>query len=159
MQRYTRVYLCFWIESVCLKRLIQIISNIFWWFFFVSLTSDGFYGLKCENDIDICQFSSDLCKNNGTCVDGHGSSFHCICANSFTGPICDVNVVNLSSQCLSEPCKNGGTCKEKVNGTYKCSCTDGHTGHNCETKSGFEKKISSTFCFIDHLKIKLFFYS
>lgn len=45
------------------------------------------------------------------------NGFTCECAQGWTGPLCDVDVL----ECSSDPCLNNGECHERNNG-YTCNC-------------------------------------
>ena len=52
--------------------------------------------------------------------------YHCKCQVGFSGPLCDINI----DDCSSNPCING-KCKDGVN-QYDCECNKGYWGTNCE---------------------------
>lgn len=87
----------------------------------------GYTGSTCEDDIDECAMSPQLC-GSGTCVNLIGS-YKCECRQGFCGNKC-----SLPDPCLVEnPCQFDGKCIENCfsEPDYKCECTDGHTGKNC----------------------------
>ena len=87
----------------------------------------GYTGSTCEEDIDECAMSPQLC-GSGTCVNLIGS-YKCECQQGFCGNKC-----GIIDPCLVEnPCQFEGKCVEncKSEPDYECECTDGHTGKNC----------------------------
>ncbi|MBN3291854.1 FBP1 protein, partial [Polypterus senegalus] len=91
---------------------------------------DGYTGKNCEADVDVCLMETPafrLCLNEGTCVDGPGSSFYCRCPDGFTGIFCEVEV----DECHSSPCLHGAICQDLLDG-YHCHCRPGWTGLHCE---------------------------
>ena len=59
------------------------------------------------------------CMKNGTCSD-MVSRFNCICITVYTGIICDVEIM----ECTSNPCYNNGTCKDIL---FVIACLDMYT--------------------------------
>lgn len=53
----------------------------------VCACADGFIGLICELEIDIC--GENTCHNNGTCS-FNASTIECICPSGYSGPFCEV---------------------------------------------------------------------
>ncbi|KRZ38457.1 Uncharacterized protein T4C_13788 [Trichinella pseudospiralis] len=83
----------------------------------------GFSGLKCENDVDECEYG--WCKHGSTCRNLIGD-FACDCLPGWT----DVD------DCAFHPCMNGGTCVDGEN-EFHCLCTANFTGPTCENRHYF----------------------
>ena len=67
---------------------------------------EGFFGDRCEVDVDYCM--SFPCQNNGTCHDVMGGpGYSCRCLAGYTGLDCEAEV----DECEPQPCMNGGTCQ------------------------------------------------
>lgn len=73
----------------------------------------------------------DMCTNNCShflhCESRQGR-YYCKCQAGFTGPHCDINI----NECSSNPCING-KCLDDVN-RYYCECNEGYWGTDCEKK-------------------------
>jgi hypothetical protein len=64
---------------------------------------------------------------NGVCrLDVNGLPY-CLCADGYTGILCDVRI----DYCDSNPCNNRGICVSLVGG-YVCICDKQSSGRNCE---------------------------
>ena len=74
------------------------------------------------------------CLNGGTCLNEE-SSFHCECADGWTGLKCAQKIPSpeLATNCLDSnfECKNGGSCVLRDD-EYKCECAPNYNGPNCE---------------------------
>ena len=114
----------------------------------------GYIGSRCEVDIDICNIdmmmanNSDLhhlyhlnntslthlqlfsnnsvhCHNGGTCKDGPGLEYFCVCQPGYTGQLCE----SLVDECWSNPCQNGARCESlslrDAGGGFNCICDYG----------------------------------
>ncbi|KAM3606576.1 uncharacterized protein V6R79_019083 [Siganus canaliculatus] len=82
-----------------------------------------------------CEFlpceASNPCENGAVCVeeldqDRFPLGFRCHCRRGFTGPRCEINV----DECSSNPCFHG-FCYDVVDGFY-CLCNPGYAGLRCE---------------------------
>ncbi|KAM9847514.1 protein eyes shut homolog [Aulostomus maculatus] len=87
-----------------------------------------FKGQNCE--FLPCE-ASNPCENRAVCVeemdqDHYPSGFRCRCQRGFTGPRCEINV----DECSSNPCVHG-FCYDVVDGFY-CLCSPGYVGLRCE---------------------------
>ncbi|XP_040033836.2 protein eyes shut homolog [Gasterosteus aculeatus] len=82
-----------------------------------------------------CEFlpceASNPCENDAVCVeesdrDRFPLGFRCRCGRGFTGPRCETN----TDECSSDPCFHG-FCYDVVDGFY-CLCNPGYAGPKCE---------------------------
>ena len=96
---------------------------------FLCTCAGGYYGEKCQHDIDDC--ASEPCAHGGTCVDSAGF-YRCECAIGYTGTECEANLIN---ECTGTPCQNGGRCVDQVGG-FECECSTGWAGQQCEVSTG-----------------------
>ena len=48
----------------------------------------GWYGQKCDLDIDECSQGTNWCKNGGICLNSLGS-FECRCLDAYEGKYCE----------------------------------------------------------------------
>lgn len=87
----------------------------------------GFDGDCCENDIVLC--TPGYCSNGGTCTDGIGDHFYCVCPPEFTGEQCQEAV------CTPNICHNG-TCSI-LESLHNCDCLAGYAGVYCENDLNF----------------------
>ncbi|XP_055589136.1 protocadherin-like wing polarity protein stan isoform X4 [Uranotaenia lowii] len=71
---------------------------------------EGFTGSKehylCDTEVDLCY--SDPCQNGGSCIRREGG-FTCVCANSYTGVHCEVEIKKLKP-CAADTCGEGYSC-------------------------------------------------
>lgn len=71
----------------------------------------------------------DMCTTNCShflhCESRQGL-YHCKCQAGFSGPHCDINI----DDCSSNPCIHG-KCVDGIN-RYDCECSKGYWGTNCE---------------------------
>ena len=87
---------------------------------------DGVEGDYCQVDLNLCNTPDfDLCHNGGTCVDGLGFDYTCICTEDYNGTKCDQPV------CHSNYCNGNGVCSINDN-THSCQCNPGYSGDQCE---------------------------
>lgn len=77
--------------------------------------TNGNHTVKCGNKV---------CQNGAKCKDVINFFYFCICADGFTGTLCDT----VACDNVKEICLNGGTCNKK-----KCSCTTLYKGDRCQT--------------------------
>lgn len=81
--------------------------------------------IGCHGD-DVCG-STELCQNNGTCVDVWNAHV-CQCAPGFNGTFCELNI----DECLvGNECANGATCVDGI-ASYSCVCAAGFSGFRYE---------------------------
>ncbi|CEF66862.1 Epidermal growth factor-like domain and Laminin G domain and EGF-like calcium-binding domain and Cadherin domain and Concanavalin A-like lectin/glucanases superfamily domain and Concanavalin A-like lectin/glucanase, subgroup domain and Cadherin-like domain-containing protein [Strongyloides ratti] len=97
----------------------------------------GYKGVFCEEDINECLNSKNICGNEGICINIPGS-YKCMCENGIEKFNCDdnKNIYNKNNTCNENICKNG-LCIPKNDGSsdlWFCSCNKGYYGDNCETK-------------------------
>ncbi|XP_060574827.1 LOW QUALITY PROTEIN: sushi, von Willebrand factor type A, EGF and pentraxin domain-containing protein 1-like [Ruditapes philippinarum] len=86
---------------------------------------EGFGEQQASVDFDDCFEGS--CKNGATCNPKLPFGFDCLCAEGYTGVLCEEEV----NECDVDPCQNDGTCKDLV-ADYQCTCKSGFTGKKCE---------------------------
>ncbi|KAM6956330.1 protein eyes shut homolog [Aplochiton taeniatus] len=87
-----------------------------------------FKGRNCE--FLPCE-ANNPCENGAACVEELGQAhfplgFRCHCRRGFTGPRCEINL----DECSSNPCLHG-FCYDVVDGFY-CLCNPGYVGVRCE---------------------------
>ena len=73
---------------------------------------------------------TDPCFNGSTCMDVAPGSFICICAEGYTGQLCDAVI----TECINNPCANDGICYTEIsNGKLleKCDCFLPYGGEDC----------------------------
>lgn len=80
----------------------------------------GFKGEHCEEDVSMCNTTSNACQNGGKCIDDIGKNYYCVCEPGWTGHYCEVSI----DECSSDPCQNGGICVDKI-ADYSCACPAG----------------------------------
>lgn len=96
---------------------------------FTCTCAPGYYGTKCENEIDAC-FGNPCFR--GTCEVKENGRFKCHCPRGFEGYRCEVNI----DDCVTHSCQNNATCIDQVE-TYTCKCLLGYTGKQCQKKIVF----------------------
>uniref|UniRef100_A0A182MTH8 EGF-like domain-containing protein n=1 Tax=Anopheles culicifacies TaxID=139723 RepID=A0A182MTH8_9DIPT len=69
------------------------------------------------------------CNGRGKCESGP-MGMSCICQSGFTGPFCQHNV----NECTSNPCANNGICIDGE-GDFSCECQPGWTGKTCTERA------------------------
>lgn len=90
-----------------------------------------FSGQRCETPLDPCVGIA--CLHGGTCLRTGSASFHCACANGYTGSVCQIPPPSLV--CRDQPCLNGGTCVRTVQSeVMMCVCLPGFQGALCERR-------------------------
>ena len=99
-------------------------------------------GSACEIDTRPC--SSNLCLNNGTCVDysnanrfnmsstigNNSTAFYCLCDEYHEGLNCEIK----KNICQNETCSSNGNCVDLEN-KAKCECFRMYSGDRCEIQS------------------------
>lgn len=93
----------------------------------VCVCSPGWGGELCDEDIDECLGTPDLC-NEGRCVNDPGS-YSCSCPPNRSGRNCETLLT-----CGDMVCMNGGNCSD-AGGVVTCNCAAGFTGPFCEDES------------------------
>ncbi|XP_076446952.1 uncharacterized protein LOC143284175 [Babylonia areolata] len=89
-----------------------------------------FTGQRCETPLDPCVGIA--CLHGGTCLRTGSASFHCACADGYSGSVCQIPPPSLL--CKEQPCLNGGTCRRTRNGVMMCACAAGFGGALCEER-------------------------
>ena len=74
------------------------------------------------------QNSNPRCQNSGTCKDGPGLDYYCVCQPGYTGKYCEIEI----NPCDSLPCLNHGKCKKSGQFDFRCNCPYGYTGKICD---------------------------
>ncbi|XP_030622895.1 agrin [Chanos chanos] len=74
------------------------------------------------------------CKNGATCQVKEAETFHCKCADGFSGPTC----ADAHNPCDPNKCHPSSQCQVLPEGGYKCECPMGREGKHCDKVS--EKK-------------------
>ncbi|XP_077173575.1 lactadherin isoform X2 [Paroedura picta] len=98
---------------------------------------------------ELCKVNQ--CQNGGTCLtDVDESPFFCICADGFTGIVCNETETGL---CQPNPCQNDGVCevtpsRGDVFSKYICKCPLGYEGKHCQTKSSSFSALDVNKCFM-----------
>ncbi|CAF1332007.1 unnamed protein product [Didymodactylos carnosus] len=94
---------------------------------FYCICPSWYYGLPSENRVYPCN-TSNLCVNNGTCLENLTTTrgFTCQYSPGFTGILCEINI----DECSSQPCHRG-QCIDKING-YVCAYYAGNVDVQCE---------------------------
>lgn len=87
----------------------------------------GFYGWRCEHQMDPCL--TDPCLNKGKCQ-AKGNYFICKCSKEFEGTFCELSI----SKCRLGFCQNNGKCFDLPNNEAHCICKIGFIGDRCESK-------------------------
>ncbi|XP_046542306.1 protein jagged-1-like [Haliotis rubra] len=92
---------------------------------------EGWKGNNCNQDIDECTETDQICQHGGNCTNSLGS-FECICVEGVNGTQCE----NIINQCALEPCLNGGTCDGNET-DFSCACPVEWIGEACADKVNF----------------------
>lgn len=95
----------------------------------IDLIQDAEFGLGVTQcDTSFC--SGNPCLNGGSCME-RGSSFVCVCASFYTGPLCG----SLIDPCVegASVCSTGSTCVPSLDGSsFDCLCPLGREGDLCD---------------------------
>ncbi|XP_048252990.1 protein jagged-1-like isoform X2 [Haliotis rufescens] len=86
---------------------------------------EGWKGGNCDEDIDECSQTADLCQHGGNCTNTPGS-FECRCMEGFTGRYCEL----VTNHCALNKCLNGGTCNGNET-HFSCTCPLRWSGETC----------------------------
>ncbi|KAJ3599246.1 hypothetical protein NHX12_033209 [Muraenolepis orangiensis] len=105
--------------------------------------ASGPCGADCEAELDVCELH--LCAHGATCLHGPDLRYACLCAENYTGPLCNERVEAVPwyivvrnirpprlpvSVCGDDTrnytCFNGGNCSDRQ---LSCHCPPGFTGH------------------------------
>ena len=78
------------------------------------------------SQVTLSPCASGPCINGATCIP-LANSFMCVCAQGYSGFLCQNQVDN----CANSPCLNGATCVNEV-GSFTCQCTPEFTGDRCQ---------------------------
>ncbi len=130
--------------------------------------ADGYIGLTCENQVEVCGDNQHFCLHGSKCISDANADrgYSCDCsqagdtawsngeAHLFIGDSCqyvDVDICTIGNEYLQQPlyfCVNGGSCKAKVYGDVSdpgCRCPDNYAGPHCEVHltTGEKRKSSS----------------
>ncbi|KAK9879790.1 hypothetical protein WA026_006852 [Henosepilachna vigintioctopunctata] len=83
---------------------------------------------RSVNQCGVSECYKNRCPNMAACLH-HGSTFTCLCQDSWYGPLCLTKVNPCDSS--SSKCSSGSTCVPLIEG-YECDCPYGKTGRYCE---------------------------
>ncbi|CAI9733149.1 homolog 2 slit-like isoform X1 [Octopus vulgaris] len=97
---------------------------------FTCSCTPGYYGTKCEKEIDSC--FGNPCYNGASCEVLDNGRFICHCPRGFNGYRCESNI----DDCTNHSCQNNATCIDLVE-TYTCQCPIGYIGKHCQKKIVF----------------------
>ncbi|XP_046542313.1 delta-like protein 1 [Haliotis rubra] len=89
------------------------------------MCSQGWKGDNCDQDINECTETADLCQHDGSCTNTHGS-FQCQCVEGITGRNCEL----VTNHCALNRCLNGGTCDGNET-DFSCTCPFRWSGETC----------------------------
>eukprot|EP00543_Licmophora_paradoxa_P000281 CAMPEP_0202455188 /NCGR_PEP_ID=MMETSP1360-20130828/12780_1 /ASSEMBLY_ACC=CAM_ASM_000848 /TAXON_ID=515479 /ORGANISM="Licmophora paradoxa, Strain CCMP2313" /LENGTH=602 /DNA_ID=CAMNT_0049074709 /DNA_START=80 /DNA_END=1888 /DNA_ORIENTATION=+ len=111
---------------------------------------DGWTGLKCEHQIEVCGENEHACFHGSKCVVANGDRHTCDCDNGFdafeklAGRFCEhkaTTICTRSGNAALETenfafCVNNGKCKDIIDENGKqypgCECPDSFSGPHCE---------------------------
>ena len=96
---------------------------------------EGFFGVKCEHEVEICPGNDFVCMHGSKCVpsDAPGETYECDCDEGFTpsqrvaGKYCQYKSTDICTKggtlgvgiAMHAFCVNGGQCKDYVNENQK----------------------------------------
>ncbi|KAL3282924.1 hypothetical protein HHI36_006082 [Cryptolaemus montrouzieri] len=83
---------------------------------------------RAVNQCGVSECYKNRCANMAACVH-HGSTFTCLCQDSWYGPLCLSRVNPCDS--TNHKCTTGSTCVPLIEG-YECDCPFGKIGKYCE---------------------------
>ncbi|CAJ1892957.1 unnamed protein product [Cylindrotheca closterium] len=128
---------------------------------------DGYFGVQCEHQLDVCPGGEHVCLHGSKCVainesDPDTLEHKCDCEdsfdsiNQFAGKYCQFESTDMCtkngkpglSNAKNAFCVNGGKCKSTVDDDQQrhpgCDCPDKYTGDHCEFIVGREPAASQT---------------
>ncbi|XP_045472679.1 protein eyes shut [Harmonia axyridis] len=83
---------------------------------------------RAVNQCGVSECYNNRCPNKAACLH-HGSTFTCLCQDSWYGPLC-LSKVNPCDSTYNK-CSSGSTCVPLIEG-YECDCPFGKTGTYCD---------------------------
>jgi len=96
---------------------------------------DGFFGVQCDLQYDICGNKDHICFHGSTCTN-NGGEWGCDCAGTESaGLYCQYKATDNCGDSDAETfCTNGSTCTLDSNSNAVCACQEGWEGTKCETE-------------------------
>lgn len=126
---------------------------------------DGYFGIECEHQLDVCPGGEHVCLHGSKCVpvnesDQDNKAHQCDCEDGFdalhkfAGKFCQYESTDICtkngqpgvSKANTAFCVNNGKCKGRVDDTQEhpgCDCQDKYTGPHCEFIKGLEPSSST----------------
>mmetsp|Transcript_6894 Transcript_6894/g.16019 ORF Transcript_6894/g.16019 Transcript_6894/m.16019 type:complete len:960 (+) Transcript_6894:239-3118(+) len=96
---------------------------------------DGFFGVQCDKQYDICGNKDHICFHGSKCKND-GGEWGCDCAGTESaGLYCQYKSTDdCGDGNLETFCTNEGTCSLDSSSNAVCACSDGWEGTKCETE-------------------------